>query len=154
MISTNRRRLAALMLALALAVLALGAPAGAAVRFTHESYAAFQAQLSGGKIHAVTFNKKAHTVHISLNDGRHMLAVYPPSNEPAIAAQLTAKGVPFKIEKAKKAAPVHHKLRYIAAGVLVVLIVIVVVVLAVNRRRPAEGAVPGEPAPLDGPPAA
>jgi ATP-dependent Zn protease len=127
-----------LALCLALAMLVLAVPAGAAdaIRFTHESYAAFQKQLNAGQIHAVTFNKKAHTVHVSLDDGRHVLASYPSHDEPQIAAQLKAKGASVKVKKAKKTkAAAHHTLRYIAGGILVLLILAVLVVLLVGRRR-------------------
>ncbi len=123
---------------LALAMLVLAVPAGAAssVHFTHESYADFQKQLSAGQIHAVTFNKKAHTVHVSLNDGRHVLASYPSHDEPLIAAQLKAKGASVKVKKVKvKPAAAHHTLRYIAGGILVILILVVLAVLLIGRRR-------------------
>jgi ATP-dependent Zn protease len=127
--------LATMCLALVLAVLAV--PAGAAgVHFTHESYTEFQKQLSAGQIHAVTFNKKAHSVHVTLNDGRHVLASYPSHEEPQLAAQIRAKGASVKIEKSKKAkTATHHTLRYIAGGIVVVVILVVLVVLLIGRRR-------------------
>lgn len=128
--------MAAICLTLALLVLAVPAGAASAVHFTHESYSDFQKQLSAGQIHAVTFNKKAHSVHVSLNDGRHVLASYPSHDEPQIAAQLKAKGASVKIKKAKKKpAAAHHTLRYIAGGIVVILILVVLVVLLIGRRR-------------------
>lgn len=126
---------ATMCLALIAAVLAV--PAGAAgVHFTHESYTEFQKQLSAGQIHAVTFNKKAHSVHVTLNDGRHVLASYPSHEEPQLAAQIRAKGASVKIEKSKKAkAATHHTLRYIAGAIVVVVILVVLVVLLIGRRR-------------------
>jgi ATP-dependent Zn protease len=126
-------------LCIALAILAITVPAGAAARAKiTESYAAFQGQIKGGKVRRVTFNKKAHTAHITLTSGKHELVSYPSHDEPQIAASLQAKGAAVKVQKAKKTTKpaVHHKLRYIAGGVLVVLIVIVAVVLGLNRRRP------------------
>jgi ATP-dependent Zn protease len=108
-----------------------------ATHFQRESFKAFEGQLATGQIKAATFNKKAHTLHLSLKDGRHMLVSYPSHEEPQLAAKLLAKGVPVTIEK-KKAKPktaVHHTLRYIAGGIVVVVFVVVVAVLLVDRRR-------------------
>ena len=121
------------ILALATAASAIGA-----VRFQHESYGAFEKQLAAGQIHAATFNKKAHTLHLSMNDGRHLLVSYPSHEEPQLAAKLEAKGVSVAVEKKQKkkaAAAVHHTLRYIAGGIVVLVIVVVAAVLLVDRRR-------------------
>lgn len=130
----SARRVALLggTLALLMAAGAIGA-----VLFVHESYGAFEKQLAAHQIHAATFNKKAHTLHLSMNDGRHLLVSYPSHNEPQIAAQLEAKGVPVTVEKkAKKPTPaVHHTLRYVAGGILVLVIIVVAAVLLVDRRR-------------------
>jgi ATP-dependent Zn protease len=146
--STRALKIALAAICLALALLAPAAAAGAA-RFQHESFSAFQQQLSGGQIHAATFNKKAHTLHLSLNDGRRMLVSYPSHEEPQLAAQLRAKGVPVAVEKKKKklvAKAVHHTLRYIAGGIVVVVIAVVVAVLLVDRRRKLTGEATGESA--------
>ncbi len=130
--------LAACLLALSPLVLALGAvdAAAATIHYQHESYEEFQKQLAAGQIVAVTFNKKPHSAHILLKDGRHVLAIYPSHNEPQIAAALTAKGVVVAVEKPKtKAKPVHHTLRYIAGGILVVVILAILAVLLIGRRR-------------------
>jgi ATP-dependent Zn protease len=144
-------------LCIALAILVITVPAGAATRAKiTESYAAFQGQIKGGKVRRVTFNKKAHTAHITLTSGKHELVSYPSHDEPQLAASLKAKGATVKVLKAKKTkkAAVHHKLRYIAGGVIVVLIVIVAVVLGLNRRRPRadEPAGSGAGAPAAAPP--
>jgi hypothetical protein len=127
--------------------LALLAPlAGAAegpVTYTHESLQAYEQQLAGGQIQAATFNKRVRSLHLTLKDGRHVLVKYAAHGEPALAAALAAKGVPVTIEKPAEAAkeakkaPVHHKLRYIAGGILVAVIVVVGAVLLVDRRRKA-----------------
>jgi hypothetical protein len=46
----------------------------------------------------------------------------------------------------KKTAPVKHKLRYIAGGILIVVIIVVLIVLLVGRRRAVagEGAEPSQ----------
>jgi hypothetical protein len=128
---------ACLMLTLALA--SASQASAATVHFQHESMSAFEHQLAAGEIHAATFNKKAHSLHLSMNDHRHFLVSYPSHEEPQIAAKLEAKGVPVKIEKhastTAAAKPVKHKLRYIAGGILVLIIVAIVIVLLVGRRR-------------------
>ncbi len=116
--------------------------AGTVIHYTHESYETFQHQLATGKISAVTFNKKPHSVRVTLKDGSHVLAIYPSHDEPQIAARLTAKGVTVKVLKPKhKAKPaVHHTLRYIAGGILVVVILAILAVLLIGRRRNVTGA--------------
>jgi ATP-dependent Zn protease len=137
MIRTTRALVVALASVCAvLASLAAVAGGAATIHYTHESYTTFQKQLQTAAIRAVTFNKKAHTVHVTLSDGRHMLASYPSHDEPQLAARLAAKGVPVTIEKKRhKTAPVHHTLRYIAGGILVVAILAILIVLLVGRRR-------------------
>jgi len=110
------------------------------IRFQPESFQAFEKQLRAREIHAVTFNKVAHTMHLSLNDHRHMLVSYPPTEEPQLAAKLEAKGIPVLVEHhRKKVVTVHHTLRYVAAGILAVIVVGVFVVLLLGRRRDLAG---------------
>jgi 4-amino-4-deoxy-L-arabinose transferase-like glycosyltransferase len=127
---------------LALAPLAPAVEAATVIHYQHESYQTFQSQLAHGEIRTATFNKKPHSVHVLLNDGRHVLAIYPSHDEPQIAAALSAKGVSVSVEKHKsKTAPVHHTLRYIAGGILVIVILAILAVLLIGRRRNlAEGA--------------
>jgi ATP-dependent Zn protease len=115
------------------------------IHYTHESYEQFQRQLVAGKIRAVTFNKKPHSVRITLKDGSHVLAIYPSHDEPQLAAALTAKGVTVAVLKPKvKAKPaVHHTLRYIAGGILVVVILAILAVLLIGRRRTVTSAAAG-----------
>ena len=150
--------LAAVLAAAALTALAVPSLA-AAVVYTHESYTEAQKQIAAHQVQKATFNKKAHTVHLTLTDGRHVLASYPSHDEPAIAAQIKATGATVAVEKAKTK-PVHHKLRYIAGGILIVVILIVALVLGLNRRKDreeqaaagADGAVPPAAAGGDTPP--
>jgi hypothetical protein len=126
-------------------MLALLAPAArgaeATIAYTHEGVKAYEQQLASGQIRSATFNKRVRSLHLTLKDGRHVLYRYPPKSEPALASQLQAKGVPVTILKPAEAAkeasktPVHHKLRYIAGGILVAVIVIVGAVLLFDRRR-------------------
>jgi ATP-dependent Zn protease len=121
-------------LAMCLTLVLAASPANAA--FQRESFSTFQQQLNAGQIQSATFNKKAHTLHLTLNDGRLVLISYPSHEEPQLAALLRAKGVPVTVEKKKKAAKaVHHTLRYIAGAIVVVVIVVVVAVLLIDRRR-------------------
>jgi len=148
--------LAGATLALGLGVATAGAVEGtgaqaAVVHYQHESFGAFEKQLRAGQIEAATFNKKAHTLHLTLKDGRHVLASYPSHEEPQLAAKLQAKGVPVTVEKKKKppAKAVHHTLRYIAGGIVIVVIIVVVAVLLVDRRRKLNEGVGEAPAPDD-----
>jgi len=124
--------------------------AGAVVHYQHESYQDFQHQLAAGQIAAVTFNKKPHSAHITLTDGRKVLAIYPSHDEPQLAAVLAAKGVLVSVEKHKSTVkPVHHTLRYIAGGVLVIVILAILAVLLIGRRRNLADGGGGEVAPED-----
>jgi hypothetical protein len=107
------------------------------IHFQRESVPAFEHQLTAGQVHAATVHAKAHELHVSLNDGAHMTVHYPPARETALVAALHKEGVPVKIAVLThhKAAPAHHKLRYIAGGVLIAVILVVLVVLLLGRRR-------------------
>lgn len=137
--SNSKARAGILCLALigATAFAALPAMAASVFHFQPENMQQFRQQLASSQIHAVTFNKVAHTMHLSMNDHRHLLVSYPPLQYKAIVASLEGKNVPVAVEKHAKAAPkpAHHKLRYIAGGILVLVIVIVLVVLLMGRRR-------------------
>ena len=114
--------------------------AAATVTFQKESIPAYEQQLSSGQIAAATINKKVRSVHLTLKDGRHALVKYAAHEEAKYKTALEAKGVPVTVLKPaaanKEAAkPVHHKLRYIAGGVLIVVIAVVGGVLLLDRRR-------------------
>jgi hypothetical protein len=139
--------LRAVLPALLLACLALvltSAPqafAATSVTYTKESEQEYKSQLEHAEIQSAVVNKRAGNLHLTLKDGRHVLIHYKKGEEPAHVEALKAKGIPVviltpeqaKAEIAKK--PVHHKLRYIAGGILIAVIVIVGVVLFVDRRR-------------------
>jgi hypothetical protein len=139
---------AAVKIALSLALLALAcllraAPSLAAestVHYQKESVQEYEKQLAGGRILDAVFNKRVRSLHLTLKDGRHVLVKYGKGEEPKLAAQLQAKGVPVTTLKPAQAAketkrPVKHKLRYIAGGILVVVVVVVGAVLLIDRRR-------------------
>ncbi len=117
---------------------ALGAstPASASAP-AKESIATFQSQLAGGHVHAVVVRTKQHKLHVTLNGGRKVAIVYVPSEQQALIAQIEARGVSVKVVKPKSQSGLrsHHKLRYIAAGLVIVVIVIVVAVFLIMRRR-------------------
>lgn len=136
-----RAALALVLLACAGLPLCAGA-AAAEVKYTHESLRQYEKQLAGGQIREVTINKKVRSVHVTLNSGQHVLAKYAAHEEPKVKAALEAKGVPVHVlakaaayKEAKKA--VHHKLRYIAGGILIAVVIVVGAVLLIDRRRRA-----------------
>ena len=122
-------------------VLGLSATTPAATLvYEHESEAAFDQQIAGNQIAAATINKRLATVRVTLKDGRYVLGKYGKGQEPTVLAELTAKRVPVSVLTPAQALveakhPVHHKLRYIAGGILLVVIIVVASVLLVNRRR-------------------
>jgi hypothetical protein len=113
----------------------------ATVHYTKESQQAYEHQLDSGEIAGATFNKKIRSLHIKTKNGQYFVYRYPAHDEPKLAAQLEGKGITITVlkkgeaEKEAKAAPVHHKLRYIAGGVLIVIIIIVGAVLLFDRKR-------------------
>jgi hypothetical protein len=134
--------IAACVLCMAFAVAATPALAEeATITYTKESQPAYEQQLASGQIASVTFNKRVRSLHITLKDGTHYLAHYKAKEEPTIAAALKAKGVtvavlsPTAAKTEASKAPVHHKLRYIAGGILIAVVVIVGGVLLWDRRR-------------------
>jgi hypothetical protein len=128
------------LVACAALISAPGALAGPIV-YQDESYAEFQQQLASGQIAAVTINRRLGSLRTTLKDGHYVLAKYGRKGEPKAVAALAAKHVPVTVltlaqansELPKKAT--HHKLRYIAGGILIVLIVIVGAVLFLRSRR-------------------
>ena len=130
------------LLCLVFVLPASGASAAeATVHYTKESIQAYEQQLASGQIKSATFNKKIRTLHLELKSGAHVLIRYPPKDEPTLAAALAAKHVPVTIlkpaaaEAESKKAPVKHKLRYIAGGILIVVVIVVGAVLLFDRRR-------------------
>ena len=127
-----------------LALLAAAPAIAAGVHFEKESLQAYEGQLHKGEVHALTFHpgsgSSAGHLHISLNDGEHMTVTYLASEQSKLVAQARAANARVKIAAAtkKKAAPVKHKLRYIAGGILIVVIIVVLIVLLVGRRRAVE----------------
>jgi hypothetical protein len=126
----------ALLVAVVIAV-----PAGAAtvIHFQQEGLQAYEVQLHKGEVHALTFHPGTPTghLHVSMNNGTHFTVAYAPSEQAKLVAQAQADHARVQIAavQVKKTAPVKHKLRYIAGGILIVVIVVVLIVLLVGRRR-------------------
>jgi hypothetical protein len=118
-----------------------GAAAAPVAHFQTESVQAYEQQLAAGQITAATFNRRVRSLHLTLKDGRHVLVKYVAHGEPKLAKELRAKRVPITVLKATEAKkegtkkPVHHKLRYIAGGIIVAVIIVVGAVLLVDRSR-------------------
>jgi hypothetical protein len=118
-----------------------GAPhAAAEVTYQKESEQEWKSQLGSGQIATVIINKRAQSLRTTLKDGRHVLANYPKHESPRVEAELRAAHVPFTVlskaeaEKLAKKVPVHHKIRYIAGGILIGIIIVVGGVLFFRRR--------------------
>jgi hypothetical protein len=120
-------------------VLVPTAPAATVVHFQRESLPALEGQLSKHEVHALSLHPAPAPghVHVSLQNGQHMTVVYAPAQQAPLLAHASAAGVPVAIAvaKAKTSKSSHHKLRYIAAGLVIVVIAIVTAVLLVDRRR-------------------
>jgi hypothetical protein len=133
--------LACLLVLVALPLASAGA-AGAEIAYTQESLPEYEHQLASGQVKAATINKRIRTVRVTLADGRYVKAKYAAHQEPSVVKALEAKHVPVTVlskaaadKEAKKG--VHHKIRYIAGGILIAVVVIVGIVLVVDRRRKA-----------------
>jgi hypothetical protein len=143
----NRLRTASqwlLALCFALALLQPGS-AGAAeavtVKYTKESVPTLEGQLARHEVQAAVFNKKIRSIRVTLKNGEHVLVIYPKKQSHAFEAKIKAAHAPYTVlsdanaNQELKAKPKHHKIRYIAGGILLVVIIIVGAVLIVNRRR-------------------
>lgn len=124
---------------LAAVVVAMPASAATIVHFQKEGVSAYEVQLHKGEVHALTFHPGTPTghLHISMNNGTHFTVAYASSEQAKLVAQAEADHARVQIAavQVKKTAPVKHKLRYIAAGILIVVIIVVLIVLLIGRRR-------------------
>lgn len=118
-----------------------GAESAAPISYEKEGLAQFQAQLAAHEIRAVTINRELRSLRTTLTDGRHVLAHYKRGEGPPLRTKLKAAHVPVRLLSHEQAVaelkgrPVHHKLRYIAAAVLVAVILIIVGAFLYRRRR-------------------
>ena len=142
---TGPTRLRSLLLAaVAAASISLAfAAAGFAATPTYpkETQQEYESQLSKAEIESATFNKRIRSLHIKTKNGELFVYHYPKGTWQQLAATLRAHHItvtiltPTEAEKEAKAKPVHHKIRYIAGGILIVIVIVVVGVLLWNRRR-------------------
>jgi hypothetical protein len=148
MIATTRAslttKISAVLACVACATLLAAAAATGAegtITYRHESLQEYEKQLAANQLKEVTVNKRVASLRVTLKDGSHVLARYGKHQEPAVVAALKARGVPVRTlkpaealkEVAKK--PVHHKLRYIAGGIVIVVVIVVGTVLYIDRKR-------------------
>jgi hypothetical protein len=124
-----------------LVAVVVAAPVSAAtiIHFQKEGVAAYEVQLHKGEVHALTFHPGTPTghLHISMSNGTHFTVAYPSSEQAKLVARAEADHARVQIAavSVKKTAPVKHKLRYIAGGILIVVIIVVLIVLLIGRRR-------------------
>jgi hypothetical protein len=121
-------------------VLCAALPATAlAVHYEAENISALKLQLHNHEVRALGFHPAGATghVHASLNDGRYVTILYATPEQAQLIALARGEGTPVTVATAKTSAKktVHHKLRYIAGGILVAVIIVVAIVLLVDRRR-------------------
>jgi hypothetical protein len=127
-----------LLLVTILAVLGLTATRAAAA--TWVSYPVLLAQVRSGPLIRAIINPARRDVEIKFRDLAEWHAFYPPSAQPELQRLLRARHVrvlfvPRHPASAARPAPVHHHLRYIAAGVIGVLTVLTAGALLYRRRR-------------------
>ncbi len=139
--SISRSLPSALAATLCLILLLLGsrsAPALAStpVHFQRESYQALLTQVRHGEVHALVLHPQGYKAHASLDNGGHFTATYPGGEVAQLQALARAHNASFTVAKATHTATAtHHKLRYIAGGILIVVILVVLAVLLIGRRR-------------------
>jgi hypothetical protein len=121
---------------LAISAIALAA---AVIHFEPESVSVLKTQENHAQVHALSFHPGSPTghVHVSLDNGRHMTVAYASSEQAQLVTVARENNTPVTIAKSKTATakPAHHKLRYVAGGILVLVIIVVLAVLLIDRRR-------------------
>jgi hypothetical protein len=112
-------------------LLCLLAPAPLAIAATPaitESYAALVHQIDTGQVVIAHVNEADHHVHVTLKNGNKEFVSFPAAQHKTLVDSLLHHGVTPIFTKSKTTAttpkPVHHVLRYVAAGVVVVLLLI------------------------------
>jgi ATP-dependent Zn protease len=115
---------ASTVLAVTVIMLAAGSltyvPSALAVAsLTDESLAAFEGQMAGHQVRAVSLVSSTHTFHVALRDGRKMRVVFPAGEQQRLMTQIKSAGITVKVAKVK---PAQAKTRYILGGVVIALI--------------------------------
>ena len=112
----------------ALVCLLVGAGTAFAAALT-ESYPTLLHQVDAGQVTIAYVNEETHHVQANLKDGSQQLVAFPSSQHKTFVDSLLHHGVTVIYTRKKPhatvvAKPVHHVLRYIAAGVVAVLLLI------------------------------
>lgn len=145
-VSSAMRRLCTLLVALCL--LAPAPLALAASTTITETYQALVHQIDTNQVAIAHVNEETHHIAVTLKNGTDEFVVFPAAQHKTLIDSLEHHGV-TPIYTAHKAAakPVHHVLRYVAAGVVVVLLLIGggVWVYTRGHRQPPAGESGGEP---------
>ena len=133
------RRVAIVLL---LCLLAPAPLAFAAAPISTESYATLLHQIDTRQVTVAHVNEKTHDISVTLKDGTKQKVVYPAAQHKVLIDTLLHHGVtPIYTAHKRTHKPVHHVLRYVAAGVVVVLLLIGGGVWAYTRgprKRPSE----------------
>jgi len=128
-----------------LVLLCLLAPAPISLAVTPaitESYAALVRQIDTGQVVVAHVNESDHHISVVLKDGRKEFISFPAAQHKTLVDSLLHHGVkPIFTTHKKTPKPVHHVLRYVAAGVVVVLLLIGggVWVYTRGQRQPPAG---------------
>lgn len=141
-------RRAVILAALLCALIGAGTAFGAALT---ESYSTLVHQIDAGKVSIAYVNEETHHVQANLKDGSQQLVAFPASQHKALIDSMLHHHVTVIYTRKKPqpktaAKPVHHVLRYIAAGLVAVLLLIGLGVWRYTRgpRKPPAAATPTE----------
>lgn len=106
-------------------MLAFPALSLAAEPVSTETYATLQKQIDSRQVTLAYVDEETHDVRVTLKDGTRQLVVFPAADHKVLVDSLLHHGVkPIYTKHTHAAKPVHHVLRYIAAGVVVVLLLV------------------------------
>lgn len=134
------------MLLASLCLLAPAPVALAASTTITETYPALLHQIDSNQVAIAHVNEDTHHIAVTLKNGTDEFVVFPASQHKVLIDSLEHHGVtPVYTSHKAAAKPVHHVLRYVAAGVVVVLLLIGggVWVYTRGQRQPPSGA-PGD----------
>ena len=116
-----------------------------------ETYATVVSQIDSGQVIRAVVNRYRDDIKVTMHDGTEQESLYPAAQESALVRKLHAHHIRVRFARRpvhKKPAAVHHRLRYIAAGVLAALIVVGGGAYVVSRRS-SPGAGADAPQPQD-----
>src|ERR1700678_517978 len=91
-----------------------------------ESYATLIGQIDSGQVTSAHVNEQTHHIKVTLTNGTKQVASFLPADHKKLIDALERHGVKpiytAPVVVAVKPKPVHHVLRYVAAGIVVVLL--------------------------------